>query len=918
MRFQYAGFILLFLTTGIYAHVSLPNLGGFQSQRLTGELQIVVKDPAGSPIEITGKLTGISNGVIRNIQTDKQGKADLTGLPFGRFRLELAKEGFATQSLLIDVQSNVPILQSVTMALGSVAFNVDVVATTPLAGVEQSRAEIAAPVQAKTQQELNASGALDLADFTNRRLNGVHVNEVQGNPYQPDLNYRGYTASPLLGTPQGLSVYLDGVRLNQPFGDVVSWDLIPTTAISELTLMPGSNPIFGLNTLGGALTVQTKDGNRAPGTALQLSSGSFGRKAVEFEHGGANLKGLHWYLASNLSFEEGWREESPSNVRQFFGKLGWQRTKTLLGLTIAYANNSLAGNGLQELRFLKRDYASVYTKPDITNNRSPFLNFTARHSATNSLVFSGNAYYRYIRSSTFNGDINESALDQSVYQPSAAERAALAAAGYTGFPTSGANAANTPFPYWRCIGQALLNDEPAEKCNGLLNRTGSEQYNYGAAGQVSWFGFPRGHRNQFTAGGGYDRSKIDFRQSTQLGYLNPDRSITGVKAFGDGVTGGTVDGEPFDTRVDLHGVIYTASLFATDTFSLGQVWGFTLAGRYNRTTVNNRDRITPGGGAGSLDGQHVFGRFNPSVGVTFRPLRILNAYFSYNEGSRAPTSVELGCADPNQPCKLPNAMAGDPPLNQVVTRTVEAGFRGERENILSWSVGWFRAENRNDILFVASNQTGLGYFKNFGRTRRQGLDVDLSGRMGRISLGGGYTFLDATYQSPEFVNGSGNSTSDASSKGLDGLIQIQPGARIPLIPQHLLKAYADVQVTKKVSVNIGLLAMSQSYARGNENNLHQADGTYFLDAGTSPGYAVTNLNAHYQIHRRVELFAKINNLFNRQYYTAAQLGPTGFTDAGNFIARPFAGVNGEFPVVHTTFYAPGAPRGIWGGIRFKL
>src|SRR5262249_2147238 len=152
----------------------------------------------------------------------------------------------------------------------------------------------------------------------------------------------------------------------------------------------------------------------------------------------------------------------------------------------------------------------------------------------------GNAYYRRIRTNTLNGDINENSLDQSLYQPNAAERAALAAAGYTGFPTSGATAANTPFPFWRCIGQVLLQDAPAEICNGLLNRTNSRQQNYGASGQMTWSGFLRGRRNQFTAGAAYDRSNVDFGQSTQLGYLNPDRSVTGVDAFGDGVTGGNI------------------------------------------------------------------------------------------------------------------------------------------------------------------------------------------------------------------------------------------------------------------------------------------------------------------------------------------------------------------------------------------
>lgn len=889
-------------------------------QQLTGEIQIEVKDPSGKTLEASGKLENTLNGLTRVFQTDAQGHYTFSNLPSGRYKLEVSKNGFSTQNILIEVQAQTSISQTVTMALSNLAFDVDVIATTPLPGVEFKPHEIPAPVQAATKNDIEQSGAIDLSDFLRRRLSAVHVNEIQGNPFQADVNYRGYTASPLLGTPQGLSVYFDGVRFNQPFGDVVSWDLIPQIAISEINLMPGSNPLFGLNTLGGALSIQTKDGLNQPGTTLELSGGSFGRSTAELEHGGVSTKGLYWYLASNLFFEDGWRANSPSNIRQFFGKLGWQREKTRLNLTVAFANNSLTGNGIQEQRFLERDYRSIYTKPDITNNRSPFLNLSAQHSATNTLTFSGNAYYRSIRTNTLNGDINEASLDQSLYQPSAIERAALAAAGYSGFPTSGANAANTPFPFWRCLAQSLLNDNPAEKCNGLINRSHTLQYNYGAAGQLNWLASPNGEHNQFTAGAAYDFNRVAFRQTTQLGYLNPDRSVTGVNSFADGVSGGEIDGQPFDTRVDLKGRIHTFSVYATDTLSIKTNLNLRFSARYNRTTINNRDNINPGGGSGSLDGLHTFGRFNPAFGFTYSPFRYLNIYAGYSEGSRAPTSVELGCADPNQPCKLPNAMAGDPPLQQVVTRTIEAGLRGKIEGKLNWNVGWFRADNRNDILFVASNQTGLGYFKNFGKTLRQGAEVNINSKIWRVIIGGGYTFLDATYQSTETVNGSGNSTNDAAEtiKGLDGTIAIQPGARIPLIPQHLLKGFADLQATSKLSMNLGLVALSSSYARGNENNLHEPDGTYYLGAGKSPGYATVSLGARYQVTERIQFFAQVNNLLNRRYYTAAQLGPTGFDNQGNFIARPFPAVNGEFPVVHATFYAPGTPRGAWGGIRIKF
>ncbi len=891
-----------------------------QAQSPTGEVRLRVNDPSGAGMEASGKLRAVASGVERSFRTDAQGRFTLDKLQYGRYRLEVSNSGFATQDVLLEVHSTDPIERTITLQLGTTSTRIDVVSSTPLPGSGLTQREIPAEVQTISQQDLDKIQALDLSDALNRRLSGVNVNENQGNPFQPDLNYRGYTASPLLGTPQGVSVYLDGVRQNQPFGDVVSWDLIPRIAIAEVALVPGSNPIFGLNTLGGAVSVATKDGLGNSGTSIQASGGSFGRRAVEFDHGGANSRGWNWYVAGNLFHEDGWRVASPSDVRQVFGKLGWQGPRTAAALSFGYADNFLTGNGLQEQRFLARDYSSGYTLGDTTANRSPFFNLNLRHSASNALTFSGNAYFRFIRADTVNPNLNTNSLDESVYQPSAADQAALKAAGYTGYPTSGANASNTPFPKWRCIAQALQFSEPIEKCDAVITRSFTKQNNYGLTGQATWVASPGGHRNQLTAGAGWDRSSLTFQQSTQFGYINPDYTITPVNAFEDGSTNS--DGDPVDTRVNLHGLPQTWSLYAMDTLAAGSKWNFTLSGRYNRTTINNRDRIDPGGGPGSLDGQYVFGRFNPSVGVTFSPVSYLNAYASYSESSRAPTSIELGCADPNNPCNLPNALAGDPPLKQVVSRTVEAGLRGGEESPVNWSAGWFRGENHNDLLFVASPQTGNGYFKNFGQTLRQGVEVHVSGRIRRITIGGNYTFVNATYESTESVDGSSNSTNDSAlsgSPGMDGLIQVQPGDRIPLIPHHILKAYADVTVSKKLSVDLDFQAVSSSYARGNENNQSQADGKYYLGTGLSPGYALVNAAARYQLAKRVQLFVQIHNLLDRHYYTAAQLGPTGFTAQGTFIARPFpADASGNYPIVHATFFAPGAPIGVWGGIRFRF
>jgi outer membrane receptor protein involved in Fe transport len=685
--------------------------------------------------------------------------------------------------------------------------------------------------------------------------------------------------------------------------------------------MPGSNPLFGLNTLGGALSIQTKDGRNSPGTTVQAMYGSDVRRSLEFEHGGNRpSNGVDWYVTGNLFSEDGWRDDSPSDVGQLFGKLGWRKSRGDVSVTLAYADNSLNGNGLQEIGFLERDYSSVYTKPDETDNRSVLLNVTTHRTLSDRLSFTGNGYFRDISTSTFNGDINEESLDQALYQPGAAEQAALLAAGYITAPVVGANAANTPFPYLRCVGNVLLVDEPSEKCNGLINRTETDQKNGGFSAQVTRRDTGSRRRNQFTAGAAYDRSTVGFIQSTELGYLNPDRSVTGTGAFGDGVTGGDADGEPFDTRVNLDGAINTWSVFATDTLSLNERWHITLSGRFNRTSVHNTDLITPGGEPGSLDGDHVFSRFNPAVGVTYNTSSALNLYAGYSEGSRAATSIELGCADPEQPCKLPNAMAGDPPLDQVVTRTTELGVRGKVAGV-SWHGGFFHAGNDDDILFVMSDQTGFGYFRNFGETRRQGIELGLNGQRGRVSFGAGYTFLDATFQSEETVNGESNGSNEEAEEGepgLEGTIEIEAGDRMPFIPRHMIKVFADVQITNAFAIDVDLVGVSGSFARGNENNLHEPDGTYYLGEGTSPGYAVVNLGGRYSVTRWLQVIGQINNLFDRQYYTGAQLGPLGFTDTGAFVARPLPPINGEFPVRHSTFYAPGAPIRGWIGTRFTF
>ena len=410
--------------------------------------------------------------------------------------------------------------------------------------------------------------------------------------------------------------------------------------------------------------------------------GSSNRKEGQASYGGGKALGFNWFATGNLFHESGWRVDSPSTVRQAFVRLGWRSAKTDIALTYSYADNTMIGNGLQDYRLLAANYSSVYSIPDSTTNRSPAVNIILRHTFSNTLTFSGNGWYRHIRTGGIDANLNTDSFDESVYQPNAKEIATLTAAGYTGFPTSGANAANTPFPSWRCIANALENNDPDERCDGIDIYSSEIQNRYGFSGQTAWITSPRIGRNQFTAGASIDRGSVSYIQNTQYGYLNPNYTITVVPAWQDG----SALTNPVDSRVNLHGLTPNWSLYFTDTLTLLKNVNLTVSGRYNRLTVDNTDRINPIAGPGSLDGNYVFQRFNPAVGLTWSPIPTVNAYASYTQGSRAPTAIELGCADPANPCSLPNALASDPPLQQVVTGTWEAGRAWETGGFLSRAI----------------------------------------------------------------------------------------------------------------------------------------------------------------------------------------------------------------------------------------
>jgi iron complex outermembrane recepter protein len=365
-----------------------------------------------------------------------------------------------------------------------------VVGTTPLPSLGTPLKKVPGNVQSAEGEAIYRHEALDLATFMNRTLSSVHTNDVQNNPFQPDIAYRGFLASPLIGTPIGLSVYEDGVRVNEPFGDMVNWALIPRSAIANIDLIPGSNPLFGLNTLGGALSIRTKSGFSHPGRRAEAYGGSFGRKAFEFEHGGSHDR-FDWFLTGNVAEDDGWRPSSHSAIRQLFGKIGWETETTDLDLSYAFANNRLNGVGPTPESMLNQDRRAAYTVPDITENTLHFINLKGSHQLTHDWVLAGNAYYRGNTIDTFNSDIGRDC------------------ASFFGLD--------------QCLDilGALL---PAAR----NNTTRTAEDGTGASLQITYSGKLFQRENQFTLGSSYDYGHTGFTQSEQPAAFTATRNATTV------------------------------------------------------------------------------------------------------------------------------------------------------------------------------------------------------------------------------------------------------------------------------------------------------------------------------------------------------------------------------------------------------
>ncbi len=694
---------------------------------------------------------------------------------------------------------------------------IEVRGTTPLMSLAVPREQVPVNVQVLSGERIRKRGAVNLTDTLARDLAGVNLTHVQSNPFQPDVTYRGFTSSFLLGTPPGLSVFVDGVRINEPLADQVNWDLIPTDAIDRLELIPGSNPVYGRNTLGGAIVMRTKRGFTHPGTTAEVWGGSFARYRTLLQTGGS-MGNFDYFVSGNLFLEDGYRDFSKSHVGQLFGKVGYLGSQDDISLSLTHVNNKLTGNGpLPESR-LKRDRSAIFTHPDIYEPDLWFVNGQYQRDLGRTFSLAANVYGRLLDVDQFNRDVGED-LDARTNQKG-----------------------------WGGVLQLVYQ----ETVRGILITA--------------------------TVGGDYTGARLDHLIAERK--LGEDDDAE-VNAFASNTFASNALA-PLEIATNVKIQTHAGGPFFTISAEPIARLTVTVSGRYDVTHLKIKDRLAghDDNAAGTdAGGRHTFDRFNPALGATYKLGENLSVYANYSESYRAPTAIELTCANPEEPCPIPTALVDDPPLDAVKGKTWETGLRWAFPPYLDATLAFFRTDLNDDILFQNEPESRvLGFFQNVETTRRQGIELLLHGVWNWGNWFLNYTLTDATFEDDIQLFTFGNE---------DRLAHVRAGDRLPLVPPHRLNAGFELQLAPRWQLQLDAVYVDEQYLRGDESNEH----------GRLDPYFVANAQITYQ-YENFDIFLRIENLFDTDYETYGAFFENVVDDTGT-----------------ERFFGPGAPFGAFGGMR---
>jgi len=713
-----------------------------------------------------------------------------------------------------------------------------------------------------TDADVDREGTMQVQQALQQQVPGIIVSDAAGNPLRAEVSYRGFDASPVSGRSQGVAVYQNGVRINEAFGDTVQWDVIPSNAIASLSVV-SNNPSFGLNALGGAISILMKDGFNYQGGELDIMAGSFGRAQVGVQ-AGASSGNASVYVAAEAMKDDSFRDFSDSEVKRFYGDVGLKGSLAEIHFSLTAAKNEFGASAAAPVQLLARDYSNTFTTPQTTNLEVYMPTISATVKATSTMSVSGVGYYRNYKNRVVDGNVTE--LEEC---------------------NAGANFCpeDNPTDFIRNAATgAFLDPADFDEPLGTLDRLSTDSESWGGVleGQEKspLFGLP----NLLIAGVSYDHGRSSYGTSSEIGQIQPKYVVEG-----SGIIISDDDNEvsprSLSSENTYWGLYFSNALDVTDRLTV------TVGGRYNYAKIKLEDNT---GEFPGLNATNTYERFNPMAGANYKLMPGLSVYGGYSESNRAPTPAELGCAEPEAPCLVEGFLTDDPPLDQVVGRTAEVGLRGQggyNGGRYTWGAGLFRTLASDDILPI-TDSAGRIYFINAGDTLRQGVELSGTYETRKWNVYASYAYIDATLDTCEDPSGE--------------CAFLTSGDRLPGIPRHRFKAGFEYWLTSKWKFGADLVAASNQPFFPNE--VSDDEGVDALLAG----YTRVDLHSSYDITENIQVYGLVKNLFDKKY----GLYGTYFDadDIGEEVDEELGGAGFSDPRT----ISPAMPFAAYGGVKFKF
>jgi len=713
--------------------------------------------------------------------------------------------------------------------------------TLPEGGLGLARSKVAGELQSLSADQIGAGRGATVLNALGSQAAGASLSDVQGNSMFQDLRFHGFDASPLQGVAQGLSVYQNGMRLNEAFGDTVNWEAVPQAAIARLDLW-SANPVFGLNALGGSVNMVMKNGFTWSGTEASVQGGSFGHGMATAQLGEVDGD-FSFYGAAEGVTDGGWRLHSGSDLGRLYGDIGWRIANSEFHMIATVSQSSLGVVGPTPIEAVAQNSKSVFTWPQTTHNRTGSLTLNDKTALDSHWQLEAAIYLRALRQRHTDG--NDADFEGCSSKSSYSGKICLEDDPFGTPPGGKTTAFRNQFVIMDPSGNTFAFNPTT--IYGTVDHTYTDASSAGGTVQITSDSSLFGLTNYFTFGGSFDHSAIAFQSNSMLGsifpnlFVGPDASLAGSGAIIH--TLGNLGYAP----VTLAGTNDYYGFYAVDAMDLFEDLTLTVGFRANAANIASRDRS---GSAPELTGSHGFSHINPLAGVTYKISDTATLFGSYSEANRAPTPLELDCASQTLPCLLEGSLVADPPLKQVVAHTGQIGATGTISSAggtLSWNASLFRTDSDNDIVSLASSIQGRGYYTNVPLTRRQGMDVSLSFATKSWSTYVAYSFLDSTYQFTGTLASPNNPSADAS-----GNVPVTPGRHIPLSPANSLKAGGDWEIMPGLSVGGDLIFTGSQYYDGDPANQNDK----------LPTFTTVSIHASYEVDRNWQVFGVVDNLFD--------------------------------------------------------